>query len=286
MLADGLASHIGSRLIHFAESKIASGKRQLNIAMRIDSASRAVHQFETFHASWAACQFGCTKYDRFLVSVDCGMPAQPVIAFHGQPLVDAIINNRSLSEAVPSILESSLLWYDTKSIRDRLFTWRNSLKANWQIYWRRFNLERQRSGSFVPDLQYEIVSVRNTSPKAFRRAEAHIVLKLTGKVSETALLRIITNALGKIRRRWIRRKGLYGEQGWPGSPYSVLMRIYSVDERLRRLATYSWQDEELVAIAEWSKNWKTAPPFYTRQADSDINGIRIKYNPKVLAPNV
>jgi hypothetical protein len=282
MLTDGFASHTGSRLIYFVESTINGNKKQLNIAMKIDSASRALHQFETFHASWAACQFGCSKYDRFLVSIDCGMPAQPIIAFHGQPLLEAITNNKSLSEAVPTILDSSLLWYDTKSIRDYVFALNHSLKVNWQIQARKFKLSLQQSGSFVPSLEYEIVSVRNISPRTFGRIEAHVVLKRKGRIAETSLLQIIKSVLDQVRRRWIKRKDLYGEKGFPSSPYSVLMRIYSVDESLRRLATYSWQDDKLIAIAEWSRNWKKAPPFYTKQLDRTFKGIRIKYNPKVI----
>ncbi|MCI0563750.1 MAG: hypothetical protein MN733_35195, partial [Nitrososphaera sp.] len=227
LFVDGFTSHPGLHLISFTESQIKSGKKQLNIALQINSASRAAHRFEAMFTTWVACHFGGSKYDRFLVSIDCGMPGQPLVVFNGQALREAIASGKTPFEAAATVLESSLLWYDTSSVRAKLFLLQNSLKVNWQIQKRKYDLARHQSGAFVPAFHYEIVSVRNTSPKAFRRAEAHVVLKLSGKVSESTLLQIIRSALTRVRRVWLRRKDLYGEQGLPGAPYSVLMRLYS-----------------------------------------------------------
>lgn len=281
LFVDGFASHVGSSLVSFSENLIKGGKQQLNIALRISSVSRAAHRFEAMFATWVACHFGGSKYDRFLVSIDCGMPGQPLVALNGQALREAIANGKTPFEVAATILESSLLWYDTSSARAKLFLLQNSLKVNWHIHKRKFDLSRHQAGVFVPSLHYEVVSMRNTSPKAFRRVEAHVVLKLTGKISEKTLLQIVGSALSRVRRVWLRRKDLYGERGLPGPPQSVTVRIYSGHAHLRRLASFSWQDEELAAIVEWSKDWRKAPPFYTRQADRVINGFRVKYNPKI-----
>jgi len=144
------------------------------------------------------------------------------------------------------------------------------------------NTEMIQKGTFIPFLHYKVVFFKNTSPKSFRRLEAHVVLNVSKDIAETNLSKIIKGAIYRLRRKLIKRKDINGEFGLQGFPFGVTLRVYATDKRLRSLLSYTWQDEELVAIAEFSKDWAKFPPVYTEQSDRVLNQIRIKYNPKLI----
>lgn len=280
LLTNGFVSHNGSKVVSFIES--GTVKKQLNITIKTNSTSRGVHQLESLQVAWAACYFGCKNFDRFLVSIDCNMPAQPLAIIKGTILRDAIENNGIFDEVVPKLFESSLLWYDSSKFHFRLYALKSSLKLNWEVQKRKFRQEMEKKDIFLPFLYYSVVFLKNTSPKSFRRLEAHIILKISNSITEDKLLRIIKNAIDQLRRKIIKRKDIKGEFGLLGFPYAILLRVYTNDKRLRRLLSYSWQDKELIAIAEFSKNWNIFPSFYTKQYDRSLGKIRIKYNPSLL----
>ncbi len=138
--------------------------------------------------------------------------------------------------------------------------------------------------NFIPRLHYKVIFIKNTSPKSFRRLEAHIILDVSKEITDTNLKKIIKSAVNRLRQKLIKRKDIHGEFGFLGFPFSITLRVFSADKRVRTLTSYSWQDKELVAIAEFSKNWKISPPFFTKQNDSALGQIRIKYNPKLIKP--
>jgi hypothetical protein len=280
LLADGFVSHSGSKLMSFIES--GKGNQQLNINLKTNTIARGVHQLESLQTAWAICHFGGKKYDRFLVSVDCNMPVQPLAIINGIVLRDAIQNNKTLIEIAPNLFESSLLWYDTSKMNFRFYTLLSSFKTNWEIHKRKFRLEMTQRDTFIPLLHYKVVFSKNTSPRLFRRLEAHIVLDVSKEITDANLIKTVKSAINRLKRRLIKRKDIHGEFGLKGVPFSINLRVYATDKRVRKLISYSWQDEELVAIAEFSKNWEKAPPFYTKQADRMLNRIRIKYNPKLI----
>ncbi|MFT3893884.1 MAG: hypothetical protein QM730_19830 [Anaerolineales bacterium] len=132
------------------------------------------------------------------------------------------------------------------------------------------------SNNLIPRLHYKVIYAKNTSPRLFRRLEGHIVLNIPEKITETQLLKIIKSAVAQLRRRLIRRKDIYGYIGLPGKPFSVTLRVYSAEKRLRRLLLHTWENKELVAIAEYSKNWNVFPPFYTKESNRILGQIRVK----------
>lgn len=281
LLTKGFASRKGSEIISFVKS--GKNTQQLNISIKVDSSSRGIYQLEALQAAWASCYFGGSNFERFLVSVDCNKPARPLIIINGKLLNEAISNNLLFKEIIPKLFESSLLWYDTPKFKSLLTNFKNSLKINWDFYKRKFRLEVEQKGTFIPQLYYKIVSIKNTSPNTFRRLEAHIVLNITKEITENNLKRLIKNAINRFRQKLIKRKDIHGEFGIVGSPLNIVMRIYATDKRVRTLKSYSWQNEELVAIVEFSKKWEKAQPFFTKQIDSTIGQqIRIKYNPKIV----
>ena len=279
-LVEGFTARYGIRIVSFEES--GHNNSQLNINLMTDTTSREVQQFEALFITWAACYFGGAKYDRFLVSIDCKMPIQPLLTIRGNSLRDGIQKNQLFSDVAPKLFESALLWYDTTSLSSRLYMLATSFKIHWEIQKRKIQMDLLQKGIFLPNLGYKIVFYKNTSPSSFRRIEGHAVLNITGKITDQELIKIIRSAINQLKRKLIRRKDIFGERGLPGSPYSINLRLYSVDRRIRTLSSYTWSNEELVCIAEFSKNWKKSPPFYTREADRIVGSIRIKYNPKLM----
>jgi len=282
LLTIGFADHNGSNIISFIES--GQNKQQLNINIKINTSSRGVHQIEALQVAWAACFFGGKNFDRFLVNIDCNKPAQPLVIINGKTLRESIENDIAFTEAVPKLFESSLLWYDASKLDFRIYALRTSFKTNWEIQKRNFRLEMIQKDNFIPRLHYKVVFFKNTSPKSFRRLEAHIILDVSKEITDTNLKKIIKSAVNRLRQKLIKRKDIHGEFGLLGFPFSITLRVFSADKRVRTLTSYSWQDKELVAIAEFSKNWKISPPFFTRQNDSALGQIRIKYNPKLIKP--
>lgn len=280
LLSKGFADREGSEIVSFVRS--GNNGEQLNINIKVDSASRGVYQLEALQAAWASCYFGGSNFKRFLVSVDCNKPAKPLIIINGELLKEAINNNLPFKEVAPKLFKSSLLWYDTPQFQSMLSIFIMSLKTNWIFSKRKFRLDIANKGTFLPQLYYEIVSTKNTSPKAFRRLEAHIVLDITKEITDTNLKKIIKNAIARLKRSLIKRKDIHGEFGIVGFPFNIVMRVYATNKRVRTLKSYSWQNEELVATAEYSKNWKIAQPSCTKEVDSIVGQIRIKYNPKLI----
>lgn len=280
LLTNGFASHNGSKVISFIES--GKNKQQLNINIKTNTSSRGVHQLESLQVAWAACFFGGKSFDRFLVNIDCNMPIQPLAIINGKLLREAIENNKVFNEVAPKLFESSLLWYDASKFDFRLYTLQSSFKTNWEIQKRNFRLEMIQKGNFIPRLHYKIVFFKNTSPKAFRRLEAYLVLDVSKEITDINLARIIKSAINQLGKKLIKRKDINGEFGLPGFPFSIILRIYGSDKRVRRLMSFTWQDEQLIAIAEFSRNWKKSPPFYTKQCDKALSQIRITYNPKSI----
>ncbi len=276
LLTNGFASHNGSKVISFIESGL--NNKQLNINIKTNSTSRGVHQLEALQVAWAASYFGGSDFERFLVSVDCGMPAQPLAIIDGNVLGDAIENEKTLNEVGPNLFKDSLLWYNATKLSSTLSTLQNSMKTNWEIQKRIFRQKMIDGNNFIPRLHYKIVFTKNTSPRRFRRLEGHIVLDVSKSITEAQLLNIIKSAINQLRRRLIKRKDIHGEFGLLGNPYGITVKVYSVDKRLRKLLSYAWQDKELVAIAEYSKSWNISSPIYTKEPNRIQGRIRVKYN--------
>lgn len=280
LLTNGFASHNGSKLISFIES--GSNKQQLNINIQTNSIYRGVHQLEALQVAWAVSSFGGSNFERILVNIDCGMPAQPLAIINGNLLRDAIKKKLAFEDVGPKLFEHSLLWYDTTKLRFTLFGLQNSMKTSFEIQKRIFRQRMIDNNNFIPRLHYKFVFTKNTSPRRFRRLEGHIVLSLSNSITEVQLLKIIKSAINQLRRRLIKRKDIQGEFGLPSNPYSIILKVYSVDKRLRKLLSYAWQNKELVAIAEYSKNWDISSPFYTKEPNKILGRIRVKYNDQLI----
>jgi len=280
LLTNGFASHNGSKLISFIES--GPNKQQLNINIQTNSIYRGVHQFEALQVAWAVSFFGGSNFERILVNIDCGMPVQPLVIINSELLRDAVENKLAFEDVGSKLFEHSLLWYDTTKLRSNLFGLQNSMKTSFEIQKRIFRQRMIDSNNFIPRLHYKVVFTKNTSPRRFRRLEGHIVLNVSKSITEAQLLKIIKSAINQLRRRLIKRKDLHGEVGLPGSPFGITLRVYSTDRRVRKLLSYTWQEKELVAIAEYSKNWNISLPLYTKEPNRIQGRIQVKYNEQLI----
>jgi hypothetical protein len=209
-----------------------------------------------------------------------------MIFLDGQELHQAIARDETLIVSAPKIIESSLLWYDAPNIASRIYNLKSLIPTQWSILKKKIIPDLKRAGIKMLSQNYKITNITNTSPRKLRRLEAHLILYHNGPISSKELLDILSHALKKLRNVWIRVKDFEGEKGFPGHPDYIIIRLYSQEKRLRKLKTYGWNDKELVLISEWNKNWKNAPPYYTKD-DVDIirNNMRIKFNKQLVKVN-
>ncbi|MFZ6029871.1 MAG: hypothetical protein ACOYYS_19325 [Chloroflexota bacterium] len=282
-LIDGFTQHRDLRLLSMIENQIIDNKRQLNLICEVGSKVRAVHLFSATFLCWAACRLGGKDYNRYVISIDCGMPSLPMMIYNGEQMSQAIENDLPLVQCGPKLIESSLLWYDKPGIVAKISTFRNIFSTNFLLAKRQFIANIENAGFTLWSRHYLIVNVNNTSPRKFRRIEAHIILRHDQNPTTAEFLtKIIIHAIRNLRTKMVKVKDIDGEKGFLGRPFFITVRLYSQERRLRKLKSYSWQDKELVLIAEWSRDWKTAPPFYTRDAQIVKQGIRVKLNDQLM----
>jgi len=285
-LIDGFTQHRNLRLLSMVESQIVGNKRQLNLVCEVRNRVRAVHLFEATFLCWAACKFGGRDYSRYLISIDCGMPSLPMMIYNGEQMLQAIENNVPLAQCGPNLIESSLLWYDKTGITAKISTFRDIFITNFLLAKRKIIADIEKAGFTLWSQHYSIVNVSNTSPHTFRRIEAHIVLNHDqNTITAEFLTQVVVHAIRKLKTKRIKVKDLEGEKGVLGRPSYIVVRLYSQERRLRRLKSFSWQDKELILIAEWSRNWKVMRPLYTRDAQIIKQGIRIKLNEQLVVQN-
>jgi hypothetical protein len=281
IFTDAFSSHLGFGLLSMMESGAIGSKRQLNIVCRINSQVRWAQMLEGMHTCWNASIFGGKDYNRFFVAFDCGMPVFSSLILNGDELQRAIRTNEALDKCAPSIVETRLLWYDGSRLERKLYAWKNHLPVRWQITRREIIQNWRDCGLKVLSSRYAILETLNKSTEAVRQVEAHIVLREKGAITAGLLQSIVRHAIGRLRRRKVRRADLYGEKGLARRPDYILVRLYTQERRIRTLMSYGWKDKELLLIAEWISSIKKKRPFYTQDADAILGHVRIKYNPSL-----
>ncbi len=279
LLIDGNTYNNGSHIISAIDSKIPGNNNQLNIECYVDSLSPATQQFEALLFCYVASKFSIGKYERFVVSIHCNMPNNALIVINGSELHKSIQNNLLLADCGPRLIESSLLWFSDTSTRNRFRIFKNIFKTYFELFKIDMaDLVNKNGIGFIPSV-YKILEIKNSSPKKIRRIESHIALNYSKKdITSDDLIMIVSNAIYRLRRKWIRKKDITGEIGLPYFPYYVTLRLYSKQKRLRKLKQMNLQNNDLVLIAEWCQNWTKVSPFYTKGTDFIHNGIRIRIN--------
>ncbi len=279
---DAFSSHSGFKLLSAMESDTAGPKSQLNIVCKINSKARWAQMFEGMHTCWNASSFGGENYNRFFVSFDCGMPVLSSLILNGDELQRAIKTNEVFNKCASKIVETSLLWYDASRLERKLYSWKSILPVRWQNAKKEI-IESWRDGGLkVLSSRYTILETLNRSTEKTQQLEAHIVLHEKGVVTDELLQEIVRHAIRRLRKHRVRRTDLHGEKGRARKPDCVRVRLYAQDRRIRTLMSYGWKDKDLVLIAEWISYAGKMQPFYTREADTVLGRIRIKYNPNLV----
>lgn len=287
LFIDGFTYHKGTRILSLIENQIRGNKKQINVSYRIETKLRQVQMFESFFIGWAVSIFGGgSQYDRYVISIDCGKPSTAMVIFNGDALHQAIEKDETLVVSASKIIESSLLWYDAPKIGAYIYNLKSLIPTQWVILKDKLTRIFKGAGLKIISQDYKIVNIENISPRKLRRLEAHLILNHNGSTTPEKLFEIVSHALKQLQKVYIRVKDFEGEKGFPGHPDYIIIRLYSIEKRLRRLKAYNWSDKELILIAEWNKNWKTAPPYYTKDyADIIKNNMRIKLNKQLIKIN-
>ena len=283
LIIDGFTQTKNFRLMSLVESKVNQNTKQINIYCEIKSMVMAEQQYNAILLCWVVCKLGGKDYDRYVVSIDCGMPSTSLLILNGEHLYKAFENNSLLGDCAPKLIESSLMWYDNTGVFSRIRSFKYFAHSHLLLAKREIIKNFKNQGITFWGQNYKIVKIVNTSPRKLRRIQAHIILKYENPlISLDYLEKVLIHAIKKIRRIHIRKKDISGEVGLPWTPEFITIRLYSHDQRIRKLESYNWQNKELMLIAEWSSNWRKTPPFFTKDTNYYIKGIRIKLNNQLI----
>jgi hypothetical protein len=282
MFVDAVTSHTSLQLLTASESLVLGGRRQLNIVCRINTRSRWVQLYEGMHLCWAAIRYGGCSYDRYAVSMDCGSAVPVTIFVNGGRLHRAICDDESLDQLMPEILESSLLWYDAPKLSGRLYFWRTHLNAQWPVVKHEIIDKWRANGLKVTSSRYDIRYIENRSAGSLPRVMAHIVTREQGFITEQLLLDIVRDATRRLRRHYVRGRGIDGAVGLPRRPVYIWLRLYRRDRRLRTLMASGWSDEGLLLLAEWFPQKQSTGAIVVKQPDVVVDNIRVQYRPGIF----
>lgn len=287
------SSHGDFEVKSMIESQTVESKRQLNIYVKTTSLSRTTQMFDSMNAAWHTSQFGGDSYNRIAVMLDCGKSVAPAIFINGDRLREAILNNEPTEKCISQIIEASLLWFDSPNFLRKLHFWKNiaiSALDNFKLQLRK---ERHKRGLKTLSALYDVKHVQNKSTETIPRIEAQVVLK--GKLETIMTLKengeircaliedIVRHATTKLKKHKISLVGIKGEHWIKHSPQYIWIRLYSKNARLRSLLSYSWQENFLIARAEWFSKWRNLKPIFLMKPNASVAGILIEYNPSLKA---
>lgn len=278
---NSLTSHNGMKLQSAVESIIANDKNQLNLVCSIASKSRMAHLMEAFSIAFDAEFSIGLHYDRYFINFDCNMPGVPAAAIDGNKLRHSVVKNEDFSKASEEIVESAMLWYDSSRFTGRFYLWKNLLIPIARLTKKEIAERWNELGIYLPSQQFEVLQIRNISQRPDRRIEAYAILDNDGSYTSNQLIKIVKRGVKSLRKHKIRNQDIEGEKGRKGNPRVVVFRLFAKKRRLRTLASQSFNNEELILIAEWISKRSRMKPFYTRTADIIEHGLRIRFNPKL-----
>lgn len=276
MLLDAQASRPTMQLEYVAES---SHGGQLNLIARINSRSRWVQLFEALRLCVAAHDSGMIDFERYFVSFDCGRPTPASVIIDGARLRRAIQAEEPLESCAGDLVQTALLWYDAPPWEMKRYSLSGSLRVHMQLTARQTTERLRARGVNTVRSEYAILDVRNASSSSLRRVEAYLVLNNPSETATDHLNQVVRDAVGRLKKRWVRRSNLNGSTGVPRWPDVVRVRLLAKRRRLSSVKASGWSERDLLLVAEWIRPGCGAQPFYTRQCDENLHGIRVRFRP-------
>ncbi|PWB50517.1 MAG: hypothetical protein C3F13_16325 [Anaerolineales bacterium] len=280
LLTIGYASHPSLTIVTMLETHSIGTGFQLNIVCKVKNPSRGAHQYEGLYISWVSAKL-FPSYNRYLIEIDSGQPAHSMLAINGNVLSEAIVNSQELTECAKDLIQGALLWYDAPHWKSSLSTFRNIFSARFPELQTQIRAGFEKAGYISPIYKYKIVSIENNSTQSVPRILCYVLLNLKEALSDVVLLSTLKQIIRRLMRVKVKCLGIYGPKGLSRRPSHITVRLSRNQVRLRALKSQSWQSNDLILIAEWSREKRKLFPFYTKNADYIEGSLRVKYNPNL-----
>ncbi len=280
LLVKGLASYRGFQVDAMLESRMAQGKPQLNIHCTSFTRSRFMHLLDGTSVAIFAQTTGGKGYERFSISINCGLAIPASLFIRGQELAEALRPNAPL-ESLAKIYDTNLLWYDVSVLSRRFYVWKTIMSLAWAQAYQKLIADWRQIGFKVWRSRYLIREVKNKSVAGIRRVEAEIVLTEDRPVTPALIHGVLRHATRRLRRSAIPNIDIAGPGRIRSLPAYVWIRLHKSDARVRTLESRGWKDLELLARSEWIWWMRRRSPIFVHKPDTIYRGIRIEYNPEL-----
>lgn len=280
LLISALSNHHGLTVSSMVESSTIDNRKQLNISCKIDSSSRTVHIFESLFTARNALNIGGNDYDRIGVSIHCGKPVFAALFIDANIYKHAIKENLPIEEIQDGLIESPpMLWFNTSSLGNKLYFWKNFYKYARLKLKNDFLNELRNNGQHIVSSRYTLKHIENKSAGSNRRIEVLITLNGDDEISFTDLLDIVKHSLKKLKKHKIKGLDLDGESFFKRRPVYIWLKVYQENKRVRQLKRDGWDSGNLILIAEWFTNRSKNKSIIVKNPDLIVSDIRIQLHP-------
>ncbi len=276
LLTIALTEREGLEINNISDIEIWTVGKQLHVHFRTIFSTRNMLLQDSLRTSKILIQNGIDDFDRFVFEIDSGMRSTSMLIINPKILKNGLENDLSIDDLDGMIHESSLLWYQGSTLRDRLKAWRIILKQGWQI-----NMTPV-FDSFKDKISdtYTVKEVKNNSSSGTGRIELYVVLlKDCGKDREI-LKRIAKDIVKKYKNKRFESStsDLENKTLFPQKPKYIWIKIYREDGTARWLGAGGWMGKNMEAIVEWRRQSHLEPIFVLDPQEIEGNTL-FQYEP-------
>jgi hypothetical protein len=256
------------------EADVAKGATFLNVHCNSKGKSRYLQLHQGLGMATELARLGGSFYTRIAVSIDCG-PTVSSLMMVDVPKLQNVLAGRP--QSWDEIIKGTLLWYDRSKTATKVFLVKTFLATSWQAFCLDVRQRWRAGGLGVWHSRYCIRSIEERTVESLRRLHVDVVLRPNEAVSRAVVQGVLLHAVRKLKRKLIPNRTLEGS-GWRlGRPTYVWIRLFRNDCRLRQLKSSSFNDDNFVAMAEWTALRNRRRPIFVKQPDEITRGVRFKY---------
>jgi hypothetical protein len=256
------------------EGDAAEGATFLNVHCNSRSKARFLQLHQGLSMATEVVRLGGSPYSRIAVSIDCGPAVSSLMMVDVPKLQNALAGG---AQNWDEIIQGSLLWYDRSSTATRVFLIKTFLATSWRAYCLDMRKRWRAAGFGMWHSRYCIRSIEERTVESLRRLHVDIVLRPNEAVNRTVVQGVLLHAVRKLKRKLIPSRTLEGP-GWRlGRPTYVWIRLFRNDCRVRQLKSSGFNDNNFVAMAEWTALRNRRKPIFVKQPDEFLHGVRFKY---------
>jgi hypothetical protein len=104
-----------------------------------------------------------------------------------------------------------------------------------------------------------------------------IVLEANEAVSRAVVRGVLLHAVKILKRQPVPNRTLEGPGWWLGWPTYVWVRLFKNDHRVRQLKSSGFNDDNFLAMGEWTALRVRGRPIFVKKPDEFTRGVRLKY---------